>query len=112
MIDVMFQKSGENTLVRIDNQNLLFAKVSGGHLLWSNIDGLRFSVLGIIKEFPDLKDKPNEEVMEIGKQRFKEHINSLNSEEEIKDYIIKDLEKHGFNPLFTQRKGHRIKKWQ
>jgi len=112
MIDVMFQKSGDNTLVRIEKRKLLFAKVSGGHLLWCDIEGLKFSVVGILKEFPDLKDKTNEEILKIGKQRFKDHIKSLNSEEEIKEYIIKDLMQHGFDPIFTQRKGHRIKKWQ
>ena len=112
MIDIMFQKGSDKTLVRINNKTLKFAKVQGSYLLFSDIEGIKFSIAGILKEFPDLEGKGNEEILKVGKQRFMSHIESMNSEEEVKKYIIGDLRKHGFLPLYTQRKGQRIQRWQ
>lgn len=110
MIDIMFQKGSDKALVRVNNHDLKFAKVSGSSLLWSDIEGLKFSIAGILKEFPDLKELPNSEVLKIGKQRFKEHLKGMNSENQIKEYLISDLKKHGYTALYTQRKGFRIEK--
>jgi len=74
MIDIMFRKLAEKVLIRVTGKKLSFAKVQGQGLYWSSIEGLKFSVDGILKEYPDLKEKTNKEVLEIGKQRFKDYI--------------------------------------
>lgn len=112
MIDIMLRKGGQSILVRVINRDLRFAEFKGGSLLWANIDGIKFNVAGILKEFPDLEPLENREVLRIGKERFKEKIKNMKSEEEIKDYIIEDLMQHGYKPKYTQRKGHRIQIWK
>jgi len=107
MIDVMFQKGSDLAWVRIQGNTLKFSKVKGGYLLWSNIDRLKFGVAGVLKEFPDLKGKENKEILEIGKERFKEHISKMKTEDEIRDYIMKDLSSHGYKPKYHMKKGHR-----
>jgi len=109
MIDIMFDKGGGKALVRIQNTQVQFARVMGGHLLWNRIEKA-ITVQGVLKEFPELSDKPNNEVLEIGKQRFIDHIKSLKSETQIKDYIMDELMKHGCKPLYTQRQGHRVQR--
>lgn len=94
-------------MIRVAGNDLKFSKIQGNYLMWSKIDGLKFSVAGIIKQFPDLKDLDSKEILIKGKERFKEHINQMESEIEIKEYLIDDLGKHGYLAIQTQRKGHR-----
>ncbi len=108
MIDLVFERANDKILIRVLGRDLRFAKVQGAYLNWTDINGLKFDVNGIIIEFPDLKDKENAEVIRIGKERFREHLKKMKSEEEIKKYLITDLKKHGYIIKYFQRKGHRI----
>ena len=89
--------------VRIENTNVLFrTSQSGG---FAPINSLQLSKQGVIKEFPDLKKNPNWREEAI--KRFKLKIKSKTTEKKRMDYIIKDLHKFGYKPLYTQRAGHR-----
>jgi len=59
----------------------------------------------VIREFPELKG--NDDWQKIARNRFKEKINKMKTEEEIAKYIVGDLTKYGYRPLYFQKQGHR-----
>lgn len=103
MIRIIFQFSLDTIEVRIENHSIYF-RISQNPQ-FATIDGLKLDKSGVIKEFPDLKD--SEQWQSIARQRFKERIKTMKSEAEIMKYIIKDLSKYGYVPLYFQRQGHR-----
>ena len=86
MIELVFYYGNEVILIRIENKKILFGNSTYGAKL-AEIDGLHLDKSGTIKEFPDLKDRTDWKNEAI--KRFKEHINNMNNEEEIIEYIIK-----------------------
>lgn len=74
---------------------------------YTKLEGLKFSLAGIIKEFPDLKDKPIGEMRKIALQRFKEHLETIETEKELIDYIQKELGKTGYKLHQIITPGHR-----
>ena len=107
MIDLMFNFGNEVILVRIDKTNIQFSNSVYSSRM-TDINGLRLSKNGVIKEFPDLKD--NVSWREEAIKRFKEHIKKMKNENEISQYIIFELSKYGYLPKFRQKKGFRIEK--
>lgn len=107
MIGILFEFVGDIIEVRVDCTNVLFRKKDFGGA-FATIDNLKLSKTGVVKEFPDLKENKNWK--EIAIERFKEKIKGLNTEEERKEYIINDLIKFGYKPLYEQKSGFRIKK--
>lgn len=103
----MFDKEGSKVLVIIKNNELYFGNTSFGRQL-ATIEGLQLSYAGVIKEFPDLKENPNWRLEAI--KRLKEKVRSFKLEEEQADYVIEDLRKHYFVPLFKQKQGFRMEK--
>lgn len=108
---IIFEFKGEKVEVRLESEICLFRKLNSGGILCP-IEKLRIDKKGVIKEFPDLKD--NEEWREEAIKRFKEKLKSYKTERERIDYIINDLIKFGYIPLYSQVQGHRPKrvKWQ
>ena len=105
MIDIIFNFANEIVLVKIEGNNIRFGtSVYGAQL--ANIEGIRLDWTGTIREFPDLKD--NLDWREIAIQRFKDHIKSLKNEDEIADYIIKELSSKGYTPKLKQKAGFRV----
>jgi len=104
MIDIMFEFVGDYILVRINGNNITFGNTAYGNQM-ASIDGLKLSQEGAIKEFPDLKDRSDWREEAI--KRFKEKITLMSSEPEIEAYIISDLRKYGYKPLYKQRQGFR-----
>ena len=107
MMDCIFQLGPERIAVRIDGKNLNFAKVTGSFLQFASIDGLRFKEAGILKEFPDLKGMSFSDMRIEAIKRFKEKINAMSSEEEIKEYLKKDLIHHGYILISILKPGFR-----
>ena len=103
MIGVIFTFGSEVIEIRVDGINVTFrtAQAPG----FTTIEGLRLEKVGVIKEFPDLKD--NENWQNIARERFKEKIKTLNTEKERVDYIVEDLKKFGYVATHLQRQGHR-----
>jgi len=106
-MDLTFLKDAEVVVLRVMGKEVYFAKIVGGIPKYTPIEGLRLNPTGIVEEFPDLKGKPIEEIKKEGVKRFKQHIKSLNSLKEIRDYLQKDLEKHGYKLIMIHRKGFR-----
>ena len=103
MIGIIFQYGSDKVEVRIEDVTCYF-RTSQSHA-FATIDGIKIDKKGAIKEFPDLKD--NKEWKEETIKRFKEKIKNMKTENERMKYIIKDLTKYGYQPLYFQKKGDR-----
>lgn len=75
---------------------------------YTKLEGLQFNVSGIIKEFPDLKDKEIPEMRKIALQRFKDHLDKMKSEKELIQYVYRELGKSGYIFKSIQKPGFRI----
>jgi hypothetical protein len=103
MIGITFRMGGEMLNVEIDGNNLLFCDLETN--LVSPIDGLRLSRAGVIKEFPDLEFDNEWRAKAI--KRFKETFYKLPTEAKKSQYIINELKKVGYTPLYKQVAGFR-----
>jgi len=103
MIGVIFKFGTETVEVRVQDTNVLFR--TSQFQQFGTIDGLKLDKSGVIKEFPDLKD--NKEWEKIARERFKQKIKKLKTEMERAKYIIKDLQKFGYQPIYLQKAGYR-----
>lgn len=110
MTDFIFQFGNDLIALRYENRKLMFCKLQGGFYKVAPIEGLKLSIAGIIKEFPDLEDKPLSEMRKVAIARFKEKIEAMENEEGIKNYLKSDLKKHGYKLILTKKKGFRAKK--
>ncbi len=106
MIGIVFQFGSEIVEVRIKDNNVFFR--TSQHQEFGDIDGLKLNKVGVLKEFPDLKD--NEDWQKQAKERFKDKIKQMKTEREQANYIIEDLRKHGYKPMYEQAQGFRPKK--
>ena len=102
-IGIILQFGSETIEVRIEETSVYFRTSQIGQ--FATIDGLKLDKAGVMKEFPDLKGKDNWKDEAI--KRFKETIKNMNSETERAKYVIDDLTKFGYKPLYIQKKGHR-----
>lgn len=107
MIGVIFQFGTEVIEVRVKDNNVFFRTSNSPN--FSDIDGLKLDKSGVIKEFPDLKDKIDWQKQ--ARERFKDKIRKYKSEEERVKYIIEDLNKFGYQALYIQKQGFRPKKF-
>ena len=107
MIGAIFEFGGEYVEVRVDGFNCLFRTNQFGGAL-APIDALQLDKSGVIKEFPDLKNK--KEWKEEAIKRFKEKIKKMSNEDKRIKYIIEDLRKFGYKPMYYQKQGHRPKR--
>lgn len=99
MIQIMFEFLGDIELVIIDGNRVLFGNTSFG-ARFADIDGLKLSYEGTIREFPDLEME--DEWREIAIQRLKDKIKSQTSERETALYVADELKKFGHIPLKIQ----------
>ena len=106
-VGLIFRLGPEIVEVRVEGSNIQFRN-SQSNGMFTTIDGLQLNKTGVIKEFPDLKDKENWQ--SIARERFKEKVKSMETEMERANYIIEDLKKYGYKPLYIQRKGFRVEK--
>jgi len=104
MIELVFYRGGEIILIRIIGHHVTFSNSDYG-AFYATIDYLKLNYEGVIKEHPDLegRDDWNKEVI----KRFKEKIKSYDNEDEISDYMIKELRAVGYRPKYRQKKGFR-----
>jgi hypothetical protein len=103
MIGVIFSYGTETVEVRIEGSSVFF-RTSQSHQ-FSDIGGIKLSKTGVEKEFPDLKD--NKDWQEIARNRFKDKMKKMNSEDERADYLVNDLIKYGYKPKYMQKSGFR-----
>lgn len=104
MIELIFYFGTDIIMIRIIGHRVTFVNSTFG-AIESTIDGLKLSKSGVIKEYPELKDR--EDWKEEAIRRFKNKIFELNEEEAIAEYIIMDLKKYGYIPKWKQKQGFR-----
>lgn len=100
---ILFNFGNETIEVRIIDASIYFR--TSQFQTFATIDGLKLEKVGVIKEFPDLKD--NEDWEKIAKERFKDKIKNMATEKEKVKYIIEELTKLGYIALYMQRDGSR-----
>jgi len=93
--------------VKIDGHSVTFANADSNYLQFVPINCLRLTEEGILKEHPDLKDKPFGEMKKIAIERFKKFVSLLSNEETIKDYVIKELQNSGYKLKLVEKNGFR-----
>ena len=103
MINIIFEFGMENVEVKVDGGSVLFRTKQTQQ--YATIEGLRLSHSGVLKEFPDLAGKENWKEEAI--KRFKENISQMRTEIDIAEYLMDDLKKFGYKPLYWQKAGHR-----
>jgi len=106
LIDLIFQFGSDVVMVRIKDNNIFFR--TSQFARFGDIDGIKLKKVGVLKEFPDLKDK--EDWQSIARTRFKDKIKQMKTERQRADYVIDDLKKYGYQPMYEQIKGFRTKK--
>ena len=111
MTTLGFVNEGTGQLFSIEivsNRILRFATFESGLPRYTtDIKGLNLNVASILKEFPDLKDLEMEEIKEQAANRFNKKVAEMKTEEELREYLKEDLEKHGFRLKTVHRRGHR-----
>lgn len=103
-MELLFIKGTEHVLIKVKGGRVTFSTQTFG-AFEATIDGLKLDYAGCCREWPDLETKQNWK--EIAIQRFKEKILSIKNDEERTEFIIEDLKKHGYIPLYKQREGFR-----
>jgi hypothetical protein len=108
MILGVFELGADQAEIVVDNNNLMFK--DGGSNTITTLEGLQLSKSGVLKEFPDLTDNP--EWKKISLERLKEHVKTLEGENNKMNYIKDELTKFGWKPLFKHRAGFRPEKFK
>lgn len=123
MIIIYFTLIKEIFAVRVYGKDVGFQKVRSLNVsgTYYPIEKLKLSMDGILKEFPNLREKfdkiedpkkAESEVKTIAIQRFKEHIKSMEDEIQISRYVVEELEKSNYKLKAYQKKGFRLIKTQ
>lgn len=107
MINLAFVRGTENLGITIIGKSIMITVMKGNVPMTTTIDGLKLDPIGIVKEFPDLKDKPTEEMRIEAIKRFKDKLKSLKGEDDIMVYLQEDLGKFGYELKLIQKKGFR-----
>ena len=100
----MFDHFGEKILIEINGNDLWFSSTQFGPVK-APIDSLKIDHKGAVREFPDISDR--EDWRDEAIRRFKLKVKAMQSEDQIARYLIEDLRKYGYIPLYKQKKGWR-----
>ena len=103
MIGIIFDFAGQVVEVRVVNEKVFFR--TSQFIQWADIDGMKLDKQGVIKEFPDLNDDVYWK--QKARDRFKDKIKKMDNEEQRAKYVIEDLTKFGYKPLYMQKQGFR-----
>jgi hypothetical protein len=103
MINLLFKRGQEAVALRIIGSEVQIGMQQGGYFKLAPIEGVQLSVEGILKEFPELKGKSPQEIKKEGVKRFREHLKKFKSEEEVKEYFIKEMLQMGYELIMSQK---------
>lgn len=103
MIGVVFSFVNQTIEVRVVDKTVLFRSFPSTQ--FSDISGIKLDRPGVVKEFPDLINNPDWQ--KIARERFKDKIKKMDTEEQRIKYIIADLTKFGYKALYMQKQGFR-----
>lgn len=106
-MDLVFRQGTEIANVKIVGKKLFFKKFVSGNLMIQPLSKMKIPLKGIHKKWPDLKELSDGEAREEGIKRLEEHIKNMKNQDEIKDYVIKELESLGGQLVAIVKPGHR-----
>lgn len=109
MTDLIFKDVKGSVMAITITRNSIskITTVINGIPKYTTLEGLQFNMAGIVKEFPDLEGLPFDEMRRTALKRFKEHISKFNTEEEMKNYIEKELKPSGYELISIHKLGFR-----
>lgn len=110
VIGVIFKFGNEFIQVKVIGESCLFFKTKNGIPTQTSIDGLKLDYKGVCREFPDLETRDN--WREIAIQRFKDKMKEFKTEDERINFIVEDLKKFGYIPVYKQKEGFRMEKYK
>lgn len=95
----LFLKQGQIVIsIKIKGKKIYFGQITGRIVIYRSIDSSlwkKMPIVSIVRQFPDLEGKPLDEISEKSIRRYKALINTMDTEEEIKDYLVKDCKRYG-----------------
>lgn len=107
MIGTIFQFGNELVEVRIiDNECFFRTNRFGSQFV--TIEGLQLDKRGVVNEHPDLKNDVDWRIKAI--ERFKIKLKEFRTERSKMNYVVDDLKRYGYVPVYEQRKGFRPRK--
>lgn len=107
MIGVVFQFGNEIVEVRINGGELYFRTSTFGSQ-FVPLESLKIDKSGALKDNPDLKDDIEWRMKAIN--RLKDKVKTLGSDRKRAEYVINDLKRYGYIPMYMQEAGHRVVK--
>lgn len=119
----VFLKQGQIVIsIKIKGKDIYFGQIQGGTVIYHDIDSSlwkKMPIVSITRQFPDLEGKPLDEIRAKSIKRYKALISTMDTEEEIKEYLIKDCKRYGmlevkpksrFREVFaSKRLGSKVK---
>lgn len=93
--------------VKIVGKKIYFKKIVNNIPMLMDLEKMDLPTSGILKKFPDLEGKPSNEIKREGGKRLNEYIAKMETQEEIKNYVIKELEGMGARLISIVKQGHR-----
>lgn len=111
MIEMVFELAGEVVVVKLDGVKINFSNALTGYRVAVPIDMIKLDSKGIVKEFPDLKGRPEGIMRKEAIGRFKDNVRSMKTEGMRKKYIIKEFEGMGYSLKMVHRRGFRPTKF-
>ena len=103
MIGLIFEFGPETIEVRIKDSTCFFR--TSNFQQFATIEGIKLDKGGVFKEFPELRDDKDWKKKAIIK--FKDKIKNMKTEKEQAQYVIDDLTKFGYKPMYLQKQGFR-----
>lgn len=104
MIGIIFQFGNEMVEVRINGGELYFRTSTYGSQ-FVPLESLKIDKEGALKDNPDLRDDVEWRIKAIN--RLKEKVKSMRTDKGRANYIVEDLKRYGYVPLYMQEEGHR-----
>lgn len=112
-MDLVFKAGSDIVNVKIIGRKIYFKKIINGSPVLLEMSKINLPIEGILNKWPDLNGKPSSEIKKEGAERLDRYISEMKSEEEVKNYVIKELEilgcklvsivKPGFRPVIIHK---------
>lgn len=106
-MDLVFAAASDVVNVKIVGKKIYFKKIINGNPILMDLYKINLPIKGILSKFPELEGKPEKEIRRIGAERLNDYIANMSSQDEIKDYVIKEMESLGCKLISIVKPGHR-----
>lgn len=80
---------------------------SRGFKQFTSLKGIKWSVSEIVRRYPDLKELPIQHIKEEGIKRFEKYLEEKKTQQELIEYLMKEMILMGYSFKFIQREGSR-----